>query len=267
MITKILTVVLLAISLTMLGYLYNSIDSVIETKKALESKEAAVTTQLKLIRDAELAYLGVYGKYTGSWDTLRNFIQNGRVPIVDRHEEIIQKAYGGEEVKVTIDTLGYTAAKDRIFKRDFTVNAADDGIFREYLIKVGDDVIKNQRAFVLDVAGKETRQPLIEDGKITALEPLKPGDKVTKGQTLVSYSNYAYDPNMDISKLGMKPGSTVMFDLFVGKVDKAGVMVSVIEVKDPAPDDPARKENNEQKARRPLRFGSRIDTQTTGNWE
>src|SRR5262245_56232051 len=119
MITRILTVVLIAISLGMLGYLYNSIDTVIKTKAAIKSKEEATTEALKLIREAEIVYLGVHGKYTASWDTLRNFIANGRVPLIDRHETIIQKPYGGEEVKVTIDTIGFLAAKERIFKKNF----------------------------------------------------------------------------------------------------------------------------------------------------
>ncbi|HMJ68958.1 MAG TPA: hypothetical protein VK508_08685 [Cyclobacteriaceae bacterium] len=268
MITKILTGVLLAISITMFGYLYNSIDTVIKDKEALKAKEASVTTQLKLIRDAELAYLGVNGRYTASWDTLRNFINNGRVPIVDRHEEIIQKAYGGEEVKVTIDTLGYTSAKDVIFKRNFTVNAGDDGTFKSYLVKVGDHVLTAQRAFIIvDGLGKERAQPFVEGGQVTALEPVKAGDKVSKGQLLVSYSSNAYDTNTDISKVGFKPGSDIMFDIFVGKVDKGGVPVQVIEVKDPSPDDATRKETNDQKPRKPLRFGSRLDVSTAGNWE
>jgi hypothetical protein len=267
MITKILTVVLLAVSLGMLGYLYVSIDTVIKDKEALQSKEAAVTTSLKLIRDAELAYLGVHGKYTASWDTLRNFITNGRVPIIDRHEVITQQAYGGEKVTVTIDTIGFTTAKDVIFKRNFTVNAGDDGIFKRYLVKVGDQVLKTQRAFVIEVLGKDREQPFIEDGEVTALAAVSPGEKISKGKLMVSYSNYAYDPNTDLSRLGYKPGSDIKFDIFVGRVDKAGVPVQVIEVKDPSPDDPTRKESNEQKPRRPLRFGSRLDVSTAGNWE
>jgi hypothetical protein len=267
MITKILTGVLLAFSLLMFGYLYNSIDSVIKTKEALKSKEAAVTQALKLIRDAEMAYLAVNGKYTASWDTLRNFVANGRVPIVDRHEKITQKAYGGEEVTVIIDTLGFTPAKERIFKRNYTVNAGDDGIFRGYLVKVGDQVLKTQRAFTIEVLGDPRNQPFIEDGEVAALEPVKVGDQITKGKLLVSYFNYAYDPNTDISKIGYKPGSDIMFDIYVGVVDKSGVPVQVIEVKDPSPDDPSRKESNEQKPRKPLRFGSRVDVSTSGNWE
>jgi len=267
MITRILTVVLIAISLGMLGYLYNSIDTVIKTKEAIQSKELAATSALKLIRDAEVLYLSVHGKYTASWDTLRNFITNGRVPIVDRHEEIIQKAYGGEEVKVTIDTLGFIAAKERIFKKNLTLNASDDGTFRGYKVKVGDEVIGNQRAFSLEVLGKEREQPFIEGGIIESLAAVNPGETVTKGSTLVNYYSYTYDINTDISKLGYKPGTQVMFDIYVGNVDKSGVPVQVIEVKDPSPDNPSRKESNEQKTRKPLRFGSRLDVSTAGNWE
>ncbi|HZY79414.1 MAG TPA: hypothetical protein VFE50_07825 [Cyclobacteriaceae bacterium] len=267
MITKILTVVLLAISIGMFGYLYNNIDTVIKDKAALQEKEAAVTAALKLIREAEIVYLNVNGKYTASWDTLRNFIQNGRVPILDRHEVITQKAYGGEEVKVTIDTLGYTPAFERIFKKNFTVNAGDDGVFKNFLVQKGQQVIKNQRAFVINVLGEDRAQPFIDEGEVTELAAVNPGDTVRKGQTMISYSNYQFDPKTDLARLGFKPGSDVKFDIFVGNVDKAGVMVQVIEVKDPSPDDLTRKENAEQKSRKPLRFGSRIDVSTAGNWE
>jgi hypothetical protein len=267
MITRILTVVLLLVSVGMLGYLYNSIDTVIKTREAITTKEAAATQALKLIREAEIVYLGVNGKYTASWDTLRNFIQNGRVPLVDRHEKIEQLAYGGEKVTVVVDTIGFISAKERIFKKNFTVNAADDGIFRGFKVKVGDQVIGNQRAFAIEVAGKEREQPFIEGGVIESLADVKPGDKVEKGTTLVNYYNYAYDINTDLSKLGYKPGTDIMFDIYVGYVDKAGVPVQVIEVKDPSPDNPARKESNEQKTKKPLRFGSRLDVSTAGNWE
>lgn len=267
MITKIVTAFLFAISLAMLGYLYFSIDTVIKTKEALAAKEGGVTQALKLIRDAELAYLSVHGKYTASWDTLRAFITNGRVPIVDRHEKITPKPYGGEEVTLVVDTLGYTPAKEKIFKRNFSVNVGDDGIFKGYLVKVGDQVLKTQRAFTIEVNGEPRNQPFLEDGEVAALEPVKPGEEVSKGKLLVSYFNYAYDPNTDISKIGYKPGTDIMFDIYVGFVDKSGVPVQVIEVKDPSPDDPSRKETNDQKPRKPLRFGSRLDVSTSGNWE
>ena len=57
------------------------------------------------------------------------------------------------------------------------------------------------------------------------------------------------------------------FDIFVSQIDRSGIKVWIIEVKDPSPINPARKEDNEAKNRKPLRFGSRIDVTTAGNWE
>jgi biotin carboxyl carrier protein len=265
-VTKILTVVLLIISVGMFVYLYGSVEEVIVKRETIARQEAVTTAQLKLIREAEIVFLSVNGRYTANWDSLANFINTGRVPIIERREEIIQKAYGGEDVKVHIDTLGYISAKERIFKKNYTLNASDDGTLIEYKVKVGDVVTKNQKALSLKVLDRINDQPFMENGTIETLAA-NPGDKVTKGQMLINYWENVFDVNTDISRIGYKPNTDIKFDIFVGKVDKAGVMVQVIEVRDPSPDDPIRKESNEQKARKPLRFGSRVDVSTAGNWE
>jgi biotin carboxyl carrier protein len=265
-VTKILTAILLIISVGMFVYLYGSVEEVIEKREAIARQEAATIAQLKLIREAEIVFLAVNGRYTASWDSLANFINTGRVPIIERREEIIQKAYGGEDVKVHIDTLGFISAKERIFKKIYSVNASDDGTLIEYKVKVGDNVIKNQKALSLRVLDRVNDQPFMENGTIETLTA-NPGDSVKKGQTLISYWENVFDVSTDISRIGYKPNTDLKFDIFVGKVDKAGMQVQVIEVRDPAPDDPIRKESNDQKARKPLRFGSRVDVSTAGNWE
>jgi hypothetical protein len=265
-VSKILTGVLLVLSVGMFVYLYGSVEDVIEKKEAIARQEAAVTDRLKLIREAEIVFLSVHGRYTANWDSLANFINNGRVPIIERREEIKPKPYGGEDVIVHIDTLGFIPAKERIFKKNYTMNASDDGTLVEYKVKVGDKVIKNQKALTLRVMGRPYDQPFMENGTIEALAA-NPGDEVKKGQILINYWEHVFDINTDISRIGYKPNTDLKFDIFVGKVDKAGVMVQVIEVKDPSPDDPKRKESNEQKALKPLRFGSRVDISTAGNWE
>ena len=57
------------------------------------------------------------------------------------------------------------------------------------------------------------------------------------------------------------------FEIFVAEIEKSGVNVDVIEVKDTAPVNPARREDNDGRNRKPLRFGSRTDVTTNGNWE
>ncbi len=266
--TKILTAVLLAASLFLAFRLYRGVQGTIEEREAISTKEAAMIERLKLIREAEIVFLEVNGRYTANWDSLINFIETGRVPIIQRREEITQKAYGQEEVKVFIDTLGFVPAKERIFKKKYTVNASDNGIFKGYKVKVGDKVIKNQKAYILQVGGKEQEPPFSEQGTITELAPVNAGDEVKKGQLLISFWDYQFNPNVDISKIGEIPYMQGQkLDIYVGKVDKSGLLVQVIEVKDPKPANPTRSEKNEQKNRKPLHFGSRTDVSTSGNWE
>lgn len=265
--TKILTFVLLGISLFLGYYLYSGVQKTIDDREQIAVKESEVIEKLKFIREAEVVFREVNGRYTSNWDSLINFIKNGRVAIVEKREEIKQKEYGGEEVIVHIDTLGYIPAKERIFKENFSVNAADNGIFMGFKVKVGDRAVKNQRGYALKVGDKVTEPPFIEDGYINSLSDIKVGDPVKKGQILMTFWDYKFKADANIDRIAYKPGTETKFDIFVGKVDRSGVMVDVIEVKDPKPDNPFRAESNEAKNRKPLRFGSRTDVSTSGNWE
>jgi hypothetical protein len=60
-------------------FIYNSIQEPIQFEKAKKARYDAVVEKLKDIRKAELAYKDVYGKFTGSWDTLINFVMNESV--------------------------------------------------------------------------------------------------------------------------------------------------------------------------------------------
>ena len=266
-ITKILTYVLFAISIFLGYYLYSGVQNTIRDREMVDEKEAAVIEKLKFIREAQIVFQEVNGRYTSNWDSLINFVKNGQVAIVERREEIKQKEYGGEEVTVHIDTLGYVPAKERIFKETFNINAADNGVFRGFKVKVGDRAVKNQRGYILDVGDKITEPPFTEDGFISSLAEVKVGDQVKKGQILMTIWDYKFNSELDINRLAFKPGTQTKFEIFVGKVDRNGVLVDVIEVRDPSPDNPFRSESNEAKNRKPLRFGSQTDVSTSGNWE
>jgi hypothetical protein len=266
--TKILTIVLLTISLVLGYYLYSGVQKVIDDRAIIESTEAAIIDRLKLIREAEVLFQEQNDHYTASWDSLAYFIDHGQVPIIQRREEIKQKPYGGEEVIIHVDTLGFISARERIFKKNYSMNAPDNGIFDGYNVKVGDEVIKNQKAYTMFVGDRKNSPPFPEKGVIQSLADIKVGQTVTKGTTMINYSDYVFNKNTDVTKIGEVPNNPgVMFDIFVKKIDRNGLMVDVIEVKDPKPINPARKESNEQKTRKPLRFGSRTDVATAGNWE
>lgn len=266
--TKILSIVLFLVSLALAGYLYHNINSTIEFKEQVRVTEDKIKDKLAIIREAEKAYLDRYGKYTASWDTLINFIENGQVPITVRTEKITQLSYGEEKVEVKVDTVGVMSAKDRIFKKSFTLNATNNGVFGGFLVKEGDYVAKSAKAYRLKPEGKKTETyEFTESGHIVSLAPLNPGDAVKRGQLLMNLWEYHLNPNVDVKTLGDVPGSDKKFDIYVGTVKRGNLNVSVIEVKDPEPLNPERKATNEAKNRQPLGFGSRVDVSTSGNWE
>ncbi len=87
----------------------------------------------------------------------------------------------------------------------------------------------------------------------------------TLGSVPVKDSLFSADFQVD--RLPYVPDSDKQFKIWADKINKSGVMVDVIEVIDPDPVDPTRLEDNEIKNRKPLRFGSRTDVTTAGNWE
>lgn len=193
--TKILSIVVLIIALALGYYLFNSIKTDIETAERIAKTEARVINKLKMIREAQIAFQKVNGKYSNNWDELLAFVDTGSFYITERRETIIPLDYGADSVYIEIDTIGTVLVRDSIF-------------------------------------------------------------------------NAQKYPGFDLASLPLIPGTEgKRFDLWADKIDKAGVMVDVVEVRDIAPVDPARKESNEITNRKPLRFGSRTNITTSGNWE
>lgn len=266
--TRILSIVLFVFSIALAGYLYFNINSSIVFKEHVAATENRIKEKLAIIREAEKAYLERHGKYTADWDTLIHFINNGRVPITVRKEIITQLDYGEEKVDVIIDTVGFMSAKDRIFKKNFQLTATANGTFGGFMVKEGDYVVKRSNAYRMKPENGEMDVYRFNDsGTITELSDIKPGDPVKRGQILATLWEYHLNPDVDINSLAQVPGSDKKFDMYVGKVKKGNVEVSVIEVKDPSPINPDRNERNEARNRQPLGFGSRIDVTTSGNWE
>ncbi len=266
----IVTFVLTAVSAGMAMFLAGSIKSTIDERKLIGDREAAVIEHLSLIREAELVFQEIYGHYTTDWDSLRDFINNGEYPIIQRTEEIITLDYGADSIILHIDTIGTIPAWERIFRANYTENAVDTGTVQEYFQPEGGTAVKGAKAYVLvDDEGVVIERDFMNNGKISAYE-VKEGQMANKGDVLISYWEYRFDPDINIDQLGYVPGrENVKFEIFTSKIPMgaSGLLVDVIEVKNPLPFDPNRKESNEAKNLRPLRFGSRTDATTSGNWE
>ncbi len=267
--TKIVAIVLFVISLGLAYYLYNNINTTIEFKASILTTEKQITDKLAIIREAEKVYLEQHGHYTSNWDSLIQFIEHGRVPVIVRTEKITPLSYGEEKVDVIIDTIDFISAKDKIYKKNYSINSTAEGTFGGFIVKVGDYVVKSVDAYKIKETGKPkaTTFQFNEQGTVTSIAKINVGDPIAKGQNLINIWDYVLNPAVDIKTLSVVPGSDKPFGIFVGKVLRGGVKVSVIEVMDLNPINPERKASNEAKNRQPLGFGSKVDVGTGGNWE
>jgi hypothetical protein len=90
----------------------------------------------------------------------------------------------------------------------------------------------------------------------------------TLGSVSVLDSIFSPYPDFDTQNLVFVPGyDNIKFEFWASKIEKGGVEVDVVEVRNPKPFDPDRKEANEANINKPLRFGSRTNITTAGNWE
>ena len=72
-------------------------------------------------------------------------------------------------------------------------------------------------------------------------------------------------PEFNLEALNVVPGSQgKQFEFFADKIERNNREIAVFEIRDPAPINPIRRRNNNEKA---LRAGSRTDSSTSGNWE
>ena len=86
---KIVIQIVLVIAAAVLAYfIYQGIQRPIEFEQAKEKRYEATIERLKNIRKAQLAYKDLYGQFTGSWDTLIDFIMNDSVRNVRKVGEL-----------------------------------------------------------------------------------------------------------------------------------------------------------------------------------
>lgn len=113
--TKIVSVVMLVVWVSLAVFLVYSIKSSIDEAKRIENAEAIIIEQLKMIREAEIAYMTVNGQYTSDWDKLLAFIDSGSFYLTEKSETIIPQPYGKDSIYVEIDTLGTKTVLDSLF--------------------------------------------------------------------------------------------------------------------------------------------------------
>jgi len=119
--------IVLAIVIVVLAYLiWESVQTPIRFNKEKDKRYAATIQCLIDIRTAQLAYKDVYGKFTGSFDTLINFIQTDSLKYVRAEgsisDELLAQGWTEEiavkEGLIIRDTIR-KAVKDTLFAPNF----------------------------------------------------------------------------------------------------------------------------------------------------
>lgn len=113
--SRILSIVFLISALALGYFLYKSVDDVMQQEKLIIATEARIIEKLQMLRDAQVAYLATNGVYAGNWNDLKNFIQSGKIWLVQRTETTKLLEYGKEETSVQYDTLGSVNVIDSLF--------------------------------------------------------------------------------------------------------------------------------------------------------
>ena len=104
--------IVLAIGIIVLGYfVYASIMEPIRFERTLTQRNARIVTHIKDIRSAQTLYKQFNNKYTGSFDTLLDFLRNGRIPVVKMIADPTDTTF----TRTINDTIGYVAISDSLF--------------------------------------------------------------------------------------------------------------------------------------------------------
>lgn len=77
-------IVLVAVAIVLAYLIVVSVQRPIQFDKQKEARYDATVQRLKEIRSAELAYKDIYGQFTGSWDTLINFVKDDSLILVNK---------------------------------------------------------------------------------------------------------------------------------------------------------------------------------------
>ena len=107
--------IVLAIIILVLGYLvYESIMAPVRFNKEYVKRSKVVIERMKHIRTAELIYKSIHGRYTGSFDTLIEFMEVGEIPVVKMIPDPTDTTF----TRSIEDTVGFINVGDSIFGPD-----------------------------------------------------------------------------------------------------------------------------------------------------
>ncbi len=112
---NIIQIVLIAIAVVLSYLVYDSIMKPVRFNEEVTKRETIIIEKLKDIRTMEIAYKNVYGRYTGDFDTLIDFLNNGKLPIIKKIGNVPDSLTEEQALKMKIvsrDTVYVNAYKE-----------------------------------------------------------------------------------------------------------------------------------------------------------
>ena len=158
----VIQIVLVAIVVILSYLLYTSVEKPLDFEKEKKARYEATIARLKDIRKAELAYKDVHGKFTGSWDTLINFVKTGKIPLVRKigmlTDSMIEAGWTEKQAlkegKIIRDTVRVSVL-DTIFGKGYKIDEIK-------FIPVKDTVATFQLGATLITTGSGIKVPVFE---------------------------------------------------------------------------------------------------------
>lgn len=120
----IIQIVLVVVAIVLTYLVYDSIMRPVRFNEEVSKREAVIIEKLKDIRTMEIAYKSVYNKYTGSFDTLIDFMKNGKIPIIKKIGNVPDSLTEDQALKMKLvsrDTV-YVNAYKELFKGEKEIN-------------------------------------------------------------------------------------------------------------------------------------------------
>lgn len=114
---------LLGVIVVLFYFVGVSINQPIKFQDEMLKRKTAVVNRLKVIREAQVAYKGIHDKYTGSFDTLIDFVKNGNFKITKNEGSLTDSMLNEGMTEKEAIKLG-------IIKRDTVLVSVKDSICR-----------------------------------------------------------------------------------------------------------------------------------------
>lgn len=119
MINNIIKVALLVVILVLAYFVFESVMTPVRFNKNVDKRSEAVIKHLKDIRSVEMSFKSMYGRYTKSFDTLIDFINNSRIPVIKMVPDPTDTTF----TRNIRDTIGYRPVIDSLFGQRENFNA------------------------------------------------------------------------------------------------------------------------------------------------